>query len=73
MSPTEKGRLKGLRQARDLALLQAKGADLAFVKNTHDWKAAMFAMAHAQVMKALARKLQRQINQALRGHQEELL
>ncbi len=89
MSPTEKGRLKGLRQARELALAQAKAAEEASKQlepfGVHgmgpNLDAAVarvlvrrrFAEAHAQALRALARKLQRQINQALRGTQAELL
>lgn len=88
MSPTQRGVLKGLRQARDLALAQAKAAEeaaaslgpLGRLGFGRDLEVALglaiarksFAKAHAQALRAFARKLDREINRA-RGAQEELL
>lgn len=79
MSPTQRGVLKGLRQARDLALTHAKEAEEASRKAEPLGRAWLrwalqqrFAAAHAQALRAYARKLDREINRA-RGAQEELL
>lgn len=88
MSPTQRGVLKGLRLARELALAQAKAAEeaatrlgpLGHLGFGRDLEVALgraiarksFAKAHAQILRAYARKLDREINRA-RGAQEELL